>query len=173
MEQQKNMATISKKLEKSKLLPEFNLAYYNMTMKGSGADNVVYNSSSRFQSAQLGLGIPLFFGSQKAKINASKINQNIADIKFLDEKNQLQNQYQVLLSKHQSNLETINYFESTALKNAKLISATASKQFLNGDINYLEFVMLTNQAISIESNYLDAIKTFNETIIKINFLTTK
>ena len=79
----------------------------------------------------------------------------------------------MLLSKHQSNLETINYFESTALKNAKLISATANKQFLNGDINYLEFVMLTNQAISIQSNYLDAIKNFNETIIKINFLTTK
>jgi len=66
------MASISKKLEKAKLLPEFNLGYYSMTMQGSGADNVIYTTSSRFQSVQVGLGIPLFFGSQKAKINASK-----------------------------------------------------------------------------------------------------
>jgi len=81
----------------------------------------------------------------------------------------LLNQYQVLLSKHQSDLETINYFESTAIKNAKLISETANKQFLNGDINYLEFVMLTNQAISIQSNYLEAVKIIMKQLLKSTF----
>lgn len=57
-----------------------------MTMKGTGSDNITYDYSNRFQSIQIGLGIPLFFDSQKAKLNASKINQNISDNNYLLEK---------------------------------------------------------------------------------------
>jgi hypothetical protein len=33
--------------------------------------------------------------------------------------------------------------------------------------------MLTNQAINLQSNYMDAVKSYNETIIQINYLITK
>ncbi len=173
IEQQKKISGINRKLERSKFLPDINLGYNNMTMKGTGSDNITYNYSSRFQSVQVGLGIPLFFGSQKAKLNASIINQNISDNNYLLEKNAFKNQYQALLNKYQTQSETVKYYENTALNNAKLISETADKQFINGEINYLDWVMLTNQAISIQSNYLDAIKNLNETIIQINYLITK
>jgi len=173
MEQQKKMSVLSRKLERSKLLPDLNFGYYNMTMQGSGSDNKTYTSSTRFQSVQLGLGIPLFFRAQKAKINAAKIDQSISENLYQLEKMQLQNQYQSLLSQHQANLATVSYFETTGLKNVKLIFETANKQFLNGEINYLEWVMLTNQAINLQSNYIDAVKNLNETIIQINYLITK
>ena len=173
MEQQKKLAMISRKVERAKLLPDFNIGYYNMTMQGSGADNKIYTNSSRFQSMQVGLGIPLFFGAQKAKINASKINQSVSENSYALEKNSLENQYQSVLSQYQTNVATVNYFETTGLKNAQLILETANKQFINGDINYLDWVMLTNQAINIQSNYLDAIKNLNESIIQINYLITK
>ena len=54
----------------------------------------------------------------------------------------------------------------------QLILETANKQFINGEINYLDWVMLTNQAINIQSNYLDAIKNLNESIIQINYFLT-
>jgi cobalt-zinc-cadmium resistance protein CzcA len=173
MEQQKKLAMISRKVERAKLLPEFNIGYYNMTMQGSGADNKIYTTSSRFQSMQVGLGIPLFFGTQKAKINASKINQSISENSYALEKKSLENQYQSVLSQYQTNVVTVNYFETTGLKNAQLILETANKQFMNGEINYLDWVMLTNQAINIQSNYLYAIKNLNESIIQINYLITK
>jgi len=173
MEQQKKIALINRKLEKSKLFPDFSLGYNNMTMKGTGSDNKTYNYSTRFQSVQVGLGIPLFFGAQKAKISASKVNQSISENSYLIEKNLLQNQFQTILRQYQTNLETVTYYETTALKNAKLINVTADKQFINGEINYLDWVMLTNQAINIESNYLDAVKNLNETIIQINYLLSK
>ena len=173
MEQQKKIFMISRKLERSKLLPDFNIGYSNMTMKGTGSDNKTYTSSTRFQSVQLGLGIPLFFGAQKAKVNAAKISQSISENLYELEKMQLQNQYQRLLSQHQSNVSAVNYFETTGLKNVKLIFETANKQFVNGEIDYLDWVMLTNQAINLQSNYMDAIKNLNETIIQINYLITK
>jgi cobalt-zinc-cadmium resistance protein CzcA len=173
MEQQKKISMISRKLERSKLLPDFNIGYYNMTMQGSGSDNKTYTSSTRFQSVQLGLGIPLFFGAQKAKMNAAKINQSISENLYQLEKNALQNQYQRLLMQHQANTIALTYFENTGLKNAQLIFETANKQFSNGEIDYLDWVMLTNQAINLQSNYMDAVKSYNETIIQINYLITK
>jgi cobalt-zinc-cadmium resistance protein CzcA len=173
IEQQKKMSILNSKLEKSKLMPDLSIGYYNMTMKGSGADNKYYNSSTRFQSVQVGVGIPLFFGSYKAKINASKINQHISENTYLLERNNLQLGYKSIMGQYQTNLEILRYFENTALKNASLIFETANKQFVNGELNYLEWVMLTNQAISIQSNYLDAVKNLNETIIQINYLITK
>jgi len=173
VDQQRNVSLATLKLEKSKLLPDINLGYYNMSMRGNGADNVLYNGSSRFQSAQLGIGIPLFYGAQKAKISASKIYQNFNENNYLLQKQLLQKQFQVIYLQYKNQTEAINYYEQTALPNTKIISETANKQFVNGEINYLDWVILTNQAIAIKSNYIDAVKSYNEIVIQLNYLTSK
>ena len=78
--------------------------------------------------------------------------------------------YKQLSESYQRNLEIVNYYESEGLKNATVVTETIQKQFTNGEINYLDFVMLINQAISIQSNYADAVKMLNDTIIQINYL---
>ncbi len=170
LEQQKKISFITRKVERARLLPDFSIGYYNMSMQGTGADNRSYSASTRFQSVQFGLGLPLFFGAQKAQINASRINQYISDNAYQLEKKQIENQYESLLARYQSNISTVDYFENTALKNARVIFETADRQFLNGEINYLDWVALTNQAIAIQSGYMDAVRNLNETIIQINYL---
>ena len=172
-EQQKKIAEINRKLERSKFLPDLNVGYYNGSMRGTGADDVLYTTSTRFQSVQVGIGIPLFFGSQKAKMKASNLQLDVSETNYLIEKRRLQSEYFSGLIQYQVNTNTVNYFETTALKNSKTIFDTSDKQIQNGEINYLEWVMLTNQAISIQSNYLDAIKNLNETIIQLDYLTSK
>lgn len=173
VEQQKQISNAALRFEKSKLLPDINLGYYNMTMRGTGADEIRYNGSSRFQSVQLGIGVPIFFKGQKARIASAKVYQIYIENNYFLEKQLLQNSYQIAYSQYKNQLETINYFEKNALPNAQLISETANKQFLNGEINYLDWVMLTNQSIAIKSNYIDAVKALNETIIQINYLTSQ
>jgi cobalt-zinc-cadmium resistance protein CzcA len=172
-EQQKKISFLNQKLDRSKLLPDLTLGYYSMTMRGTGADNITYPSSSRFQAFQVGVGIPVFFGSQRAKINASKVSRSIAENSFQQESNLMQNQFKSTVAQYSTNLATVNYYETSALKDAALILEAAQKQFNNGEINYLDWVLLTNQAIGIQSNYLDAVKNLNETIIQINYLIFK
>ena len=172
-EQYKKVSQANTKLEKSKLLPSFTIGYNNNSFIGNGADNLVYDKSNRFHSAQIGLGIPLFGGWQKAKINASKIAENISDNEFQNLKKATQNKYKLLLFEHQKNGEKIAYFEKTALPNAKIIEETANKQFFNGDINYLDWTMLFNQSIALKSNYIDTISVYNQTIIELNYLLSK
>jgi cobalt-zinc-cadmium resistance protein CzcA len=167
-QQQKKIISTETVLQKSKLLPEINLGYNNNSFKGIGLDD-----SKRFHSAQIGLGIPLFGGSQKAKIKASKIAEKIAENDYQTQVLILKAEYKKLLSQYKSNLEIVNYFEETGNKNAKIIIETANKQFGNGEINYLEFVMIVNQSIAIENAYIEAVKSLNETVISLNYLNSK
>lgn len=172
-QQQKMITMANTTLEKSRLLPSLSIGINTMSMKGTGADNIFYTASTRFNFAQIGVGIPIFAGSQKAKINASKVFESITENNFQQQFQQLKKEYQNAFLQYQTNLHAVNYFESTALKNANLIVETANKQFINGNINYLDWVVLINQSIAIQSNYLDSIKMLNESIISINYLTSK
>jgi cobalt-zinc-cadmium resistance protein CzcA len=84
----------------------------------------------------------------------------------------LNNQLAIAKMQYKQNAKMLTDFEVSTLKNADLIKEIANKQFINGEINYLDFVQLLNQSIAIESNYIDAIKTWNESVIQLNYLTT-
>ncbi|HYM95380.1 MAG TPA: TolC family protein, partial [Chitinophagaceae bacterium] len=142
-------------------------------MKGTGANNKTYNSVPQFQSVQVGLGIPIFTGGQKAKINAAKANEAIVANEYEVNVKNFETAYKTALFQYQKYSEAVQYFETTALKNADLITNTANKQFLGGDINYLEWVLLINQAVSIQSEYIEAVKNRNTTIIEINSFSNK
>ena len=164
-QQQKKTFEAETAVQKSKLLPEIILGYNNNSFKGTGLDD-----AKRFHSAQLGFGIPIFGGSLKAKINASKIAVNIAESEYQTQILNLKNQHDKLLVQYNANLEILNYLEINSNKNSKTITDVANKQFINGDINYLDFVILVNQSISIQNAYIEAVKSLNEIVISLNYL---
>ena len=89
LEQQKATAAAQTQLEKSRKLPMLTLGYNNMSITGTGADNVLYDKSTRFHSAQIGLGIPLLGGSQSAKVKAAKVQEQMAAEAYEREKTTL------------------------------------------------------------------------------------
>ncbi|TBX67529.1 CusA/CzcA family heavy metal efflux RND transporter [Flavobacterium silvisoli] len=173
LEQQKKVTLAATKAERSKLLPSITLGYNSATITGTGADNVYYDKSTRFQSVQFGLGIPLFGGAQRAKIKASKLSETMADNEYQKGKMELQ---QLLLNtqlQYQKSAERLEYYEKTALPNAKTITATANKQFYNGEINYLDWVMLIHQSIAIQNDYINMVNQYNDAVIELHYLTSK
>ncbi len=168
LKQQQQIGLTRYKLEKSKLLPDLFAGYYSMTIRGFGADEKLYNGSTRFQSVQAGIGIPLFFGSRKSSINAIKVNWQLSQNNYVLGVQTLQNEYEQAVQQYAKNLEAVNYYERTANKNAETILHTANLQFKNGEIDYLGWVLLTNNAIGIQSQYIEALKNLNQSIIQIN-----
>lgn len=171
--QQQQIATATTKMERSKLLPDITFGYNIMGMRGTGADDKIYNSTPQFQSVQIGLGIPIFARSQKARINAAKTNEMIASNQYEMNLQNFENAYRSAFAQYQKFEETVQYFETTALKNAETITTTANQQFLNGDINYLEWVLLLNQATTIQSDYIEAVKNRNNAVAELNFYSNK
>lgn len=171
--QQKEIAAANTRLEKSKMLPDLNLGYFNTSIKGTGADNIYFPANKRFSAVSFGIGIPLFTGAQKAKIKASKLSESIAENAYQNQVLNLETQYIATMSQYESYSQSVEYFENNSLTEAKIIQETANKQFINGEINYLDWVLLNNQAVVIQNNYLDLIKSLNESIINLNFLSSK
>lgn len=171
LEQQKTVAEKQTEVEKSRLLPGLQLAYNLNSFKGTGADDKIYNATPQFHSVMLGIGIPIFSGGQKARIEASKMAENIAENDRINTEFSLNKKATQLWQIYQTNLEIVNRYESSELKNAEIITETAQKQFLNGEINYLEFVMLINQTLALKSNYTDALLKLNESAIELQYLT--
>ncbi|MDX5437598.1 MAG: TolC family protein, partial [Pontibacter sp.] len=122
---------------------------------------------------EVGIGIPLFFGAQKSRISAARVQEQISNNSYRAGKKQLQAQLAQALQQYTLALESIQYFEESVLPNAESILETADLKFRNGEINYLEWVLLTNQALSLQSDYLDAVRTYNQNVIRINTLSGK
>ncbi len=161
LSQQQQIAAFNTRVERVKLLPDFVLSYNVMSMSGVGADNKNYTGKMQFQSGQIGLGIPIFNTHQRAKIQASITNEIIAKNEYELRFKNFENQYKLALVQCQKHLETVLYYQNTGLKNAKLIHEAANLKFKNGELNYLDWILLINQAIQIQSDYIEALKNFH------------
>lgn len=173
LEQQNSTALKATKLEKSMFLPDLSVGYNNMSMIGTGANNVTYDRSKRFQSMQIGLGIPLFYGAQKSKVQAAKMNELLTENNLQAGLNQLENEWRTNQILYLNAAENAQNFEQNLLPNAEKISKLASEQFVKGEINYLEWSMLTNQVVEIQSQYLNVVQILNNKSIELNYLLTK
>lgn len=169
--QQQNIAAAATQMEKAKLLPDLTLGYNLMSMRGAGANNKQYNSVPQFQALQFGLGIPLFNRGQKEKIQAARVNEIIVESEYEQSLKNLNAAYKTAVA-HLHKLDAAKkYFETAALRNADLMVTTANKQLLEGEINYLEWTLLVNQAVGIQNEYIETVKNRNAAIIEVNSFT--
>ena len=173
LEQQQKVSDAKLALEKSRLLPDLMVGYNSISIRGAGADGKEYSASHRFNSVQAGIGVPIFNKAQKASIAGGKMGVLIAQNNYEIGIHQMQANYRESVNTYNKYLHTVEYYESTALKNAEMIIQTANTQFANGEINYLDWVILTNNAITIRSQHLDALKNLNQSVIELNSLISK
>ena len=167
---QKNIAAAQTEVERAKLLPDITFGYANMSIKGTGANDVFYGYGTRFSAVQFGLQVPIFLGHQRARIKAAKLSESIAQADYVTEQQKLQSKQAQLMAAYNSGTDATRYYEEKGLKNAGVMRRAAVRQFESGEINFLDFVLLANQSITIENDYVEALKSLNDIIIELNFI---
>lgn len=170
MRQQQEMADASYALEKSKLLPNLSLNYNNTTIRGIGADDKLYDGSTRFGAVQFGVGIPVFSKGQKNLIDATRFSRQIATGNYQAELQVFKNQYESVYRQYLQQTRALRYYETEGLPTAELVTMTAGKQLTAGQINYLQWVQLINQSITTRSQYLETWRATNLSVIQLNYL---
>ena len=173
LKQQQAIAAATVEVEKTRLLPNLSVMYNNGSIRGVGADNKTYSGIHRFQSVQLGVGIPIFTAAQKAQINSAKVQQLVAESNYSVGLQSLDTEYKTAQNQYDKFAQTVAYFENTALANARLITTTANQQLFAGNINYLEWVQLVNQATTVRNDYVEAVRNLNEAVIQLNYFNNK
>jgi cobalt-zinc-cadmium resistance protein CzcA len=156
--------------EKSKLLPDFFIGYNNQSISGMqnvDGREVYFNNSKRFNYVNAGISIPLFFGAQRSRASAAQLDwqfsQQRADYALLQTRTEWQN----ALTQVQKYAASLQYYQGKGLENAAAIISTADKQFVGGEIDYLQWVILVDQAIGIRNEYLDMLNNYNQAAIQV------
>ena len=158
-------------LEKNKLLPNLSLGFRSGTIIGWQSNQAgteqFFGSDDRFNSVNVGIGIPLFFGEQKSRIKAANVKivqqqQALRNVRqqlhaALQDARNNYNQHQILLKSYQEKM----------LPNATQIITTSTEKLNAGEIDYLNWAVLVNQAIQIRSEYFNIVAQINESAFEI------
>lgn len=147
-------------------LPEWQAGYYVQSFRFP--TTVGMGPLSSYGTA--GLALPLLGNSNRKRYEALKWEAEQFRWQKENTQQQLQLKEQQLRSQLKQNNEQIAYYETTGLEKARSMYYLAGLQFKNGSINYLDWMLLMNQAVSIESSYIDAINTYNQTCLDWQYL---
>jgi heavy metal efflux system protein len=157
LKQQNEVSVLQTNLEKARLQPDFRVGIINQSIEQNYNQNVV----------QVGVNVPIFKKAQNARIEASKINSQIAQQQIKLTENQLNSQLNSLKIQYEKLQKSLDYYEKFALPQSELIIRTAAKSYQAGEIEYVEFAQNITQAWQIKESYLSELQIFNQIIINI------
>lgn len=173
LQQELSVSQQETNVERSRMLPEIVLGYSSQTYKGvqniSGIDRQ-FTGNDRFSFYQLGVAIPILPGGYRSKINAAKINENIAQSQITLAEINLQGEVQKAVQQYSKHQNTVNYYQKQALPQARLIIDNSEKSFKGGDISYMQYLQNISLAITIQSEYLDNLYQYNQSVISVETL---
>ncbi|WP_313578621.1 CusA/CzcA family heavy metal efflux RND transporter [Chishuiella sp.] len=146
-EENVNTSNLEVDVEKSKKSPTLTVGYSNQSFLDI--------NRNRYNSFQVGVGIPLFTKAINSNIEASKVKVDIAKQNFALQELKIQQEFDILKNQLTTYKEVINDFEKTQLPASLDLQKTINRQLLEGEINFLDWVILNNQIIEVKANYLD------------------
>jgi len=172
--QQVEISHFETKLEKSQLLPEFNIGYSTQTMTGVQDVNGVshtFGLGDRFSYIQAGVSVPLWFVPYSSKIKAARLKEQFAKTTAEHYTKSLSSNYKSLLNDYLKFNNSVDYYEKQAIPEADLIIDQATKSYHAGALDYLDYIQNLSRALIIKQNYIEALNNYNQTIISIEYIT--
>ena len=151
------------RVEKNKLLPDITLGFFNGTNSYANAQN--------YQGFEIGLGIPLFFGEQKARIKAQK-HATTANEHFLANYRTIYRyKTEKLLGEVEKYRIGLDYYMQDGKKISEEIFRAAKISFDAGEIDFLQLVQVMDRALEMELEYLNLVNKYNMLVAELNYFT--
>jgi len=150
-------------MEKSKLTPDFTLNYFVGTN--------FFDDAKYYQGFEIGLSVPLYFRSQKAKIKAAKIGSDASKTFTNYEIDWLKSKYRELLIEHQVLKQKIEFYQNEGQELYEQLFNTAFASYRSGGMDYLHFHNTIETALKLKLDYLENIFQYTSVTLDLNFFT--
>lgn len=120
--------------------------------------------------AQFGITIPIWRKQNRSQIAAAQTGIELARAQQQLAQQRLNAEYRQALANYQRELQSLNYFNTTALPQARAIIETSQRLFQGGQLNYIESLRNLQTAFDIFYNHVDTHRAYNEAVIQLNYL---
>ncbi|WP_035561147.1 CusA/CzcA family heavy metal efflux RND transporter [Hymenobacter sp. IS2118] len=153
--------------------PGFSLGYFNQSLIGpqlvDGATRN-YGAGDRFQGVQATVAVPLIQGPQKARVQAARLQEKVAQTGYARYQAELAGRVETLLLQLAEQQQRLQFYEQTGLPQAAVITRIATKAFKAGENGYTEYLLNLDRALRLRTDYLDALLQHNQTVIELDYL---
>ena len=176
MKQEVEVSRFEKKVERSRMMPDFSIGYFSQTMQGVQEVNGLprtFGSGDRLNGIQAGISIPLWFVPYTARTKAAKIKEQVAQANAEYYSKSLSGSYRSLLAEYSKYSNSVEYYEKQAIPEANIIIEQATTSYKAGAMDYFDYIQSLTRALTIKQNYLDALNGYNQTIVSIDFIAGK
>jgi outer membrane protein TolC len=148
-----------KSLAWSSLLPNFNLAYFNKQVQGDGKG---------YYGASISIGVPLWFMlDHRGKIKEAAANVSIAESELRMARNAVHAKTRTAFAEFKQEEQQVRLYLQEVLPQSEEIFRTAVKSYEAGEITYLEFLQAQQTLINSRGNYINALLSYNLSIVAI------
>jgi cobalt-zinc-cadmium resistance protein CzcA len=151
------------KVEKNLLLPELTLGYFNGTNKYEGAVN--------YQGFEVGVGVPLFFSEQRARVKAKQFAMEAtANLQYSYIRN-YENRVSELMNGLAKYQDAILYYERSGNELASELIRSSLESYAAGEIDFFRLAQSLDRAVEIELDYLENLNMYNQQVLEVNYMT--
>lgn len=161
--QRVNVAKAVTRERKSEFLPKFQGQYARQEINGQ----------SGFFQYQIGIQIPLFFGPELGRTQEAKVNRQIAEQNFYQDKLELETAYKNMREEFIKWRNSWNYYRDEALPLAKEQQEGSVLAFKEGAIDYVTFLQNIRNAIRIEINAWSAFDDYLDSRYQLEYYLEK
>ncbi len=122
---------------------------------------------------EVGVAFPLFYGSQKARKSAARLNVDIASTRR--EQAERKNGSELLIAENavESARCSYDYYQTEGFPAAKEMRRLSRIEYGAGEITYVEHVQNLSAALAVEMEHAKAIDALNQAVIKLNYIKGK
>ena len=148
-------------LERARLLPSLLVGYYNQGSKETTAQ-------LRFR---FGISLPVWLGQYRSRTLAAQTGLQLARQRTDAQIQTISTDLQQAQGDFAKFRQSLDYYETTGLRQADDLVNTARRLVDSGQTDFVSFLRTTNDAYAIRQRYLDTLRSYNLSLLTINFLT--
>ena len=158
------------------MMPSFNVGLrHQLVISGINPYDV---DRSRFDKGnwmgfEVGVAFPLFYGSQKARKSAAKLNVDIARTRRELAERKSSSELLIAENAVKSARRSYDYYQTEGFPAAKEIRRLSRIEYGAGEISYVEHVQNLSMALAVEMDNAKAIDDLNQAVIKLNYIKGK
>lgn len=134
---------------------------------------VLFPTTKEFErpaGAQFGITIPIWRKQNRSQIIAAQTGIELARAQQQLAQQRLNADFRQALANYQREIQSLHYYNSTALAQARAIIETSQRLFQGGELNYIESLRNLQTAFDIFLNHMETQRAYNEAVIQLNYL---
>lgn len=138
-------------VERSRFFPELSIGYTRQDIL----------PLKNLNAWMVGVSFPIYFLPQKSRIRQAKLAASTAQIQAESNIRELNNKVTELLASLRRYEESLNFYTSSALKEANELTKAATLQLQHSETSIPEFIQSINTAREIHKGYIETVYQYN------------